>query len=283
MFERFTERARQIVVLAQDEARYNNNREIDVCHLVGGLIREEEGMACRIIEILEGVDDAKVVLDKARATYPPKGDAVTVGQIPFTAPARKCLEYALREALSLGHNYIGTEHVLLGIARTGAVLGHDEENVRNETVRMLMGSRRTPEAAAEASRHAHTILARDVLNTLDNGFALVRTLVEAGFPVTLTSFGSSGMDGRIKRPRFRVNVTYERTIQHSELVLLAQVSQQYDYAMEFSQRHGLTFRPTSDPETEPITVPTSVANAATAATITHSTLGTSDSTLGTSG
>ena len=114
MFERFTERARQVVVLAQDEARALKHNYIGTEHILLGLLREEEGLAARVLESLD------ITVEEVRAQVARivgQGDEVTTGQIPFTPRAKKVLELALREALSLGHNYIGTEHILLGLVR----------------------------------------------------------------------------------------------------------------------------------------------------------------------
>jgi ATP-dependent Clp protease ATP-binding subunit ClpC len=114
VFERFTERARQAVVLAQEEARDLRHNYIGTEHLLLGLLREEEGVGADVL------GDLGVSLDDVRAQVAEiigRGDVVTTGQIPFTPRAKKVLELSLREALTLGHNYIGTEHVLLGIAR----------------------------------------------------------------------------------------------------------------------------------------------------------------------
>jgi len=114
VFERFTERARQVVVLAQEEARDLRHNYIGTEHLLLGLLREEEGVGAHVL------DELGVSLDDVRAQVAEiigRGDVVTTGQIPFTPRAKKVLELSLREALTLGHNYIGTEHVLLGIAR----------------------------------------------------------------------------------------------------------------------------------------------------------------------
>ena len=111
VFERFTERARQVVVLAQDEARALKHNYIGTEHILLGLLREEEGLAARVLESLD------ITVEEVRAQVARivgQGDEVTTGQIPFTPRAKKVLELALREALSLGHNYIGTEHILLG-------------------------------------------------------------------------------------------------------------------------------------------------------------------------
>src|SRR5213593_4176211 len=116
MFERFSERARQVVVLAQEEARALKHNYIGTEHLLLGLFREKEGVAARVLESL------KVTVEDVReqiVLIVGEGDEVGSGQIPFTPRAKKVLELSMREALSLGHNYIGTEHILLGIAREG--------------------------------------------------------------------------------------------------------------------------------------------------------------------
>jgi ATP-dependent Clp protease ATP-binding subunit ClpC len=116
MFERFTDRARRAVVLAQEESRFFNHSYIGTEHLLLGLLREEEGVAARTLTsvglTLEGVQSA-VEARVGRGREGPKG------HIPFTPRAKKVLELALREALKLGHNYIGTEHVLLGLLTEG--------------------------------------------------------------------------------------------------------------------------------------------------------------------
>jgi ATP-dependent Clp protease ATP-binding subunit ClpC len=114
MFERFTERARQVVVLAQDEARALKHNYIGTEHILLGLLREEEGLAARVLESLD------ITVEEVRAQVARivgQGDEVTTGQIPFTPRAKKVLELSLREALNLGHRYIGTEHILLGMLR----------------------------------------------------------------------------------------------------------------------------------------------------------------------
>jgi ATP-dependent Clp protease ATP-binding subunit ClpC len=114
MFERFTERARQVVVLAQDEARALKHNYIGTEHILLGLLREEEGLAARVLASLD------VTVEGVRALVVGivgHGDEVTSGQIPFTPRAKKVLELALKEAQSLSHNYIETEHLLLGLAR----------------------------------------------------------------------------------------------------------------------------------------------------------------------
>ena len=144
MFERFTERARQVVVLAQEEARTLKHNYIGTEHILLGLLREEEGLAARVLEGLEiTVEEVRAQVIKIVGS----GEEVTSGQIPFTPRAKKVLELALREALSLGHNYIGTEHILLGLVRENegvaarilADFDADSEKIRNEIIRMLSG------------------------------------------------------------------------------------------------------------------------------------------------
>src|SRR6478735_276340 len=119
MFERFTERARQVVVLAQEEARTLKHNYIGTEHILLGLLREEEGLAARVLESLD------ITVERVRAQVVRivgSGEEVTSGQIPFTPRAKKVLELALREALSLGHNYIGTMHILSRRTKNNPVL-----------------------------------------------------------------------------------------------------------------------------------------------------------------
>ena len=155
VFERFTERARQVVVLAQDEARALKHNYIGTEHILLGLLREEEGLAARVLESLD------ITVEEVRAQVARivgQGDEVTTGQIPFTPRAKKVLELALREALSLGHNYIGTEHILLGLVRENEGVAArilldfdaDAEKIRNEIIRMLSGPGRRQQGGAAA-------------------------------------------------------------------------------------------------------------------------------------
>ncbi len=146
MFERFTERARKVVVLAQDEARHFNHNYIGTEHLLLGLLREDEGVAAQALSSLN------VALDEVREQVESivgYGEEGTGAQAPFTPRSKKVLELALREALQLGHNYIGTEHILLGLvresegvaARVLSNLDVDPDKVRREVVRRLGGGR----------------------------------------------------------------------------------------------------------------------------------------------
>lgn len=144
MFERFTEKARRVVVYAQEEARMLNQNYIGTEHLLLGLIREEDGIAYKALTNL-GVNLVDVRLQVEDLIG--KGVATQIGHIPFTPRAKKVLELSLREALQLGHSYIGTEHILLGLIREGEgvaarvllSLGADLEKVRNQVIRLLSG------------------------------------------------------------------------------------------------------------------------------------------------
>ena len=144
MFERFTDRSRRVVVLAQEEARLRNHNYIGTEHLLLGLIHEHEGVAARTLERLGISVDA--VRTKVEAIIGEGGGAPS-GHIPFTPRAKKVLELSLREALTLGHNYIGTEHILLGLIREGEGvgaqvllnLGADLSVVRHEVIQQLSG------------------------------------------------------------------------------------------------------------------------------------------------
>jgi ATP-dependent Clp protease ATP-binding subunit ClpC len=144
LFERFTKRARLVVVLAEDEARTLRHNYIGTEHILLGLLREEEGIAARVLESLD------VTLEAVRAQVARivgQGDAAAAGQIPCAPRAKKVLDLALREALSLGHNHIGTEHILLGLAREndGVAMqilrdsGVGAERIHDEVARTLGG------------------------------------------------------------------------------------------------------------------------------------------------
>ena len=145
MFERFTERARYVVVMAQDEARTLKHNYIGTEHILLGLLREEHGPAGRVLSAL-GITVEEVRAQVVRIVG--LGDEPTEANIPFTPRAKKVLELALREALALGHDYIGTEHILLGLVRENEGVAArilldfdaDDERIRSEIVRMLSGS-----------------------------------------------------------------------------------------------------------------------------------------------
>src|SRR6266700_6958296 len=146
MFERFTDRARQVVVLAQEEARLLNHNRIGTEHLLLGLLREGEGVAAKArtsLRIDLGAVRERVEEKVGRSSAEPRA-----GHIPFTSRAKLVLELALREALQLGHNYIGTEHILLGLVREGegvaaqvlVELGADLNRVRQQVIGLLHGT-----------------------------------------------------------------------------------------------------------------------------------------------
>jgi ATP-dependent Clp protease ATP-binding subunit ClpC len=144
LFERFTDRARRVVVLAQEEARLLNHNYIGTEHILLGLIHEGEGVAAKALESLS------ISLEGVRAQVEEiigQGGSSPSGHIPFTPRAKKVLELSLREALQLGHNYIGTEHILLGLIREGegvaaqvlVKLGADLSRVRQQVIQLLSG------------------------------------------------------------------------------------------------------------------------------------------------
>ena len=144
MFERFTDRARRVVVLAQEEARLLNHNYIGTEHILLGLIHEGEGVASKALEGLG------ISLESVREQVQEiigQGQQAPSGHIPFTPRAKKVLELSLREALQLGHNYIGTEHILLGLIREGegvaaqvlVKLGADLGSVRQQVLQLISG------------------------------------------------------------------------------------------------------------------------------------------------
>jgi ATP-dependent Clp protease ATP-binding subunit ClpC len=144
MFERFTDRARRVVVLAQEEARMLNHNYIGTEHILLGLIHEGEGVAAK------GLESLGISLEAVRSQVEEiigQGQQAPSGHIPFTPRAKKVLELSLREALQLGHNYIGTEHILLGLIREGegvaaqvlVKLGADLSRVRQQVIQLLSG------------------------------------------------------------------------------------------------------------------------------------------------
>ncbi len=155
MFERFTDRARRVVVLAQEEARMLNHNYIGTEHLLLGLIHEGEGVAARALESLG------VSLEAVRAQVEEiigQGQQAPSGHIPFSPRAKKVLELSLRESRQLGHDYIGTEHLLLGLLREGegvaaqvlVRLGADLNRVRQQVIELLHGHRGEEPAGSAA-------------------------------------------------------------------------------------------------------------------------------------
>jgi ATP-dependent Clp protease ATP-binding subunit ClpC len=144
MFERFTDRSRRVVVLAQEEARMLDHNYIGTEHILLGLLREGDGYAARTLESLG------ISLDAVRQQVEQiigRGQQAPSGHVPFTPRAKKVLELSLRESLQLGHNYIGTEHILLGLLREGdgvaaqvlVRLGADLNRVRQQVIQLVHG------------------------------------------------------------------------------------------------------------------------------------------------
>jgi ATP-dependent Clp protease ATP-binding subunit ClpC len=163
LFERFTDRARRVVVLAQEEARLLNHNYIGTEHILLGLLNEGEGIAAKALESL-GISLSSVREQVVEIIG--QGQQAPSGHIPFTPRAKKVLELSLREALQLGHNYIGTEHILLGLIREGEgvaaqvlqKLGAELQKVRQTVIQLLSGPQaaeeQTPSASGPASRES---------------------------------------------------------------------------------------------------------------------------------
>lgn len=202
MFERFTDRARRIVVLAQEEARALNHNYIGTEHLLLGMIQEGDGIAAKVMEILKISPGA--VRDQVRQVIG-EGQQPPSGHIPFTPRGKKVLELALREALQLGANYIGTEHILLGLIREGegvgaqvlAGLGAELNAVRRVALDLVKG-RSSAEVAAEVSSgrrspaHVRNARMADVLTRLADRLGEC-TVVDFNLST------SEGPDGRVRQ------------------------------------------------------------------------------------
>jgi ATP-dependent Clp protease ATP-binding subunit ClpA len=182
MFERFTDRARRVIVLAQEEARLLNHNYIGTEHLLLGLIHERPGVAAKALESLG------ISLEAVRSQVEEvigQGQGGPSGQTPFTPRAKKVLELSLREALQLGHDYIGTEHLLLGLVREGegvaaqvlVKLGADLSRVRQQVIQLLSGYAGGKEAAA-GTRPVQTTVPED-LREAEEQLAQVRRQKEA--------------------------------------------------------------------------------------------------------
>ena len=191
MFERFTERARRVVVLAQDEARMLNHDWIGTEHLLLGLIEEGGGVAARALESLG------ISLDAVRRQVEEiigRGEQAPPEHMPFTPRAKKVLELALREARALGHDYIGTEHILLGLIREGdgvaaqvlVRLGADLNRAREQVIQLLQEGQGDDDVLARVGLLARRLAAierwvgmRPVLDDLDQEIAQARREKEA--------------------------------------------------------------------------------------------------------
>ena len=148
MFERFTDRARRVVVLSQEEARIAGHDSVTTEHVLLGLIHEGDGVAARVLESLGlGLETTRQQVQDAIG----RGEHSPTGRIPFTPQAREVLKLALEESRALGHHYIGTEHILLGLvaasdsiaARVLAALGVDRTGTRERVIEVLAEHQRT--------------------------------------------------------------------------------------------------------------------------------------------
>jgi ATP-dependent Clp protease ATP-binding subunit ClpC len=194
VFERFTEHARQVVVIAQEEARALHHNYIGTEHILLGLLREEQGLAARVLGSL-GLTLEKARAQVARLVAP--SEEVTSGQIPFTPRAKKVLELSLREALALGDDYIGTEHILLGLVREheGVAMrvlldfDADSAKIRNEVIRLLPTSE-----DRERSRATATTRISEVTFTVSPDAQLRRLLMAAAGRALTDQRGEFGLD-----------------------------------------------------------------------------------------
>ena len=187
MFERFTDRARRVVVLAQEEARMLNHDYIGTEHVLLGLIHEGEGVAANALESLG------ISLEAVRQQVEEiigQGQQAPSGHIPFTPRAKKVFELSLREALQLGHNYIGTEHILLGLIREGegvaaqvlVKLGADLNRVRQQVIQLLHGRRGEEPEGADVALRERGLLSGVVasVNAIDSRLSAVERRVGTG-------------------------------------------------------------------------------------------------------
>jgi ATP-dependent Clp protease ATP-binding subunit ClpC len=195
MFERFTDRARQVVALAQEEARTLSHNHIGTEHILLGLIHEGEGVAAEALEALG------ISLDAVRQQIEEiigHGRRTPTGHIPFTPRAKKVLELSLREALQLGHNYIGTEHILLGLIREGkgvaaqvlVRLGADLNRVRQQVILLVHGTqdedeprtRHAPRRVGPAGGRARKLLSEVLgrIESIDSRLSAVEQRVGTG-------------------------------------------------------------------------------------------------------
>jgi ATP-dependent Clp protease ATP-binding subunit ClpC len=196
MFERFTDRARRVVVLAQEEARLLDHNWIGTEHILLGLLREGEGVAARALESLG------ISLDAVRQQVEEiigRGQHPQAGHIPFTPRAKKVLELSLREALQLGHTYIGTEHILLGLIREGdgvaaqvlVRMGADLDRTRLQIIEQLRGRRE--EGVIRVGPGADTLADRLA------SIAARLTAIEIRLRESGTNPGASGLRGSPRR------------------------------------------------------------------------------------
>ena len=205
MFERFTERARQVVVLAQDEARVLKHNYIGSEHVLLGLLRAENGIAARALASLG------ITVDEARAQViriVGRGAEDSPGQLPFSPRAKQTLERALREALSLGHRYIGTEHILLGLvtvadgvaARVFEALDAEPEEVRARVLQLVVTGGDEPASLAAVPAARELLLspstARVLARAQDEAVALRHDAIRPEH-ILLGLLGEPGLAARV--------------------------------------------------------------------------------------
>ena len=174
MFERFTDRARRIVVLAQEEARTLNRDHVGTEHILIALIREKGGVAAQALESLRVTEDA--ARQQVQDVADPGQPVLKRGHLPFTPHGQKTLRLSLREAMALGHRYIGTEHILLGLVREGegtamhilGALGVEPNAVRQEVIRLVSARQIQPPETTHVNRRGKRELLSEVRDRLDS-------------------------------------------------------------------------------------------------------------------
>ena len=173
MFERFTERARKVIVLAQEEARYFNHNYIGTEHLLLGLLREEEGVAAHVLGSLNVT--LELVREQVESVVG-DGEGGKDQRLPFTPSSKKTQELAMREALYFEHDYVGTEHLLLGLARVSeghhiqvlSNLGVEPAKVRRELLRMLVSGRPQQRRRATSGKTIDDLVGQHVSVAVEN-------------------------------------------------------------------------------------------------------------------
>jgi hypothetical protein len=248
MFERFTETARQVVVQAQDEARSFRHTKIGTAHLLAALVREDRGE----------LNLAGTALAELHVTYsavlrelgdPDHRNEVVTGQVPFTDAAKKVLELALREALMLGHNYVGSEHILLGLVRYGdssgtygSIVPEVDYDAGNDILRALLLAQDHNDVTDKVRRAVRRkLLLREEPerpsppSAIDRAVELLKGLVVSGFQCSLTVYGSPPQE-------VRVNVLYE-ALNGESVADLASLALTHSFEVEVTRAHGFTFRP----------------------------------------
>jgi ATP-dependent Clp protease ATP-binding subunit ClpC len=198
MFERFTDRARRVVVLAQEEARILNHSYIGTEHLLLGLVHEGDGVAAKVLESLD------ISLEAVRQQVEQivgRGKDAPSGHIPFTPRAKKVLEFSLRESQQLGHDYIGTEHILLGLLREGdgvaaqvlVALGADLNRVRQQVIQVLHG--RSGEGRQPGSATRFAVPATQLNELISRLGAIDRRLAAIEVHLGIAEAGPAGESG----------------------------------------------------------------------------------------